>query len=145
MRAHPRYPVAAVVVVTLAAGAFAAAHGTDPEARAASAGPSKKSKSALRVRGSVDGLYPGGSQQLVVRVSNRSAKTTRIRSIKTRVDDAGPGCSAANLTAERRRVKLRIRPHSSRKLAIAVQMIPDAADACQGAQFPLTFYVRSRR
>ena len=98
----------------------------------------------LHAGGRVKRLYPGAAKALRVRVRNASRRTVWLRSIKTRVGSAGPGCSRAHLKIRRKqRAHLRIRPYSRRIVQLRVLMRRSAPDACQGARWPLRFRVRA--
>jgi hypothetical protein len=98
----------------------------------------------LHAGGRVKRLYPGAAKALRVRVRNASPRTVWLRSIKTRVGDAGPGCSRSHLEVRRKhRAHLRIRPDSRRIVRLRVLMRRSAPDACQGARWPLRFRVRA--
>jgi hypothetical protein len=142
-----------VLAAVLALGALAYAAlgqgGSDQVADAAA-----PDTPGLRGHGEASGFYPGLHQPLWVRVRNPLDDRVRVRSIRTRVGSAGPGCSSDNLVARHSRGlrqlrrgnwrHVRIPPHGSRRVRVRVWMRPRAPDACQGATFPLRFRIRAR-
>lgn len=100
---------------------------------------------AFTLRGHVTGLYPGASRRLVVVVRNRARRPLRVRSITTRVGDAGAGCSRRNLRVSRFRGRLLVAPGRARRVKVRVRMLATSPDACQAAVFRLRFHGRATR
>jgi hypothetical protein len=100
--------------------------------------------SRLQVTGNVEGLYPGRQMWIELRVRNRYSHSITVRSIRVRVGDASPACLGSNLKTSRRHLKRVIPPHSKRRVRLRIEMAPNAANACQGATFPLKFRARAR-
>lgn len=96
----------------------------------------------LQVRGKVKGLYPGVQKRMRVRVQNRLPQRVVLVSVRARVRDASPTCSRKNIKIKRYRGSKRMRAHSRTRVRVQVTMKPDAADACQGARFPIKFRAR---
>jgi hypothetical protein len=129
-----RLPLVVLPLITaLAAGAAVGATSSGHHAQ----------RRQFTLTGHVIGLYPGSHRRLTIVVRNRSRKPLRIRSVITRVRDAGPACRARNLRVSKFRGRLRVRPHRRRRIAVTVWMRPDAPDGCQGARFPLVFRGRA--
>jgi hypothetical protein len=126
----------------LAYGALSSERRVDaPGATAAS----DKDSPRLEARGRVTGLYPGATKRMMVRVQNGYADPVRLTSVRTSVRDAGAECAAENIAVSpRTHARRLIPPGRSRGLWVPVRMIPGAAEACQGARFPLRFRVRGK-
>lgn len=124
--------VAAVALSTVAAFSAIGTHAVHP-------------KRGFTLKGHVRGLVPGTSRRLVITVHNRLRRTLLVRSISTRVRDAGPKCRGRNLRVARFRGQLRLRGHASRRIAVRVSMRKDSPSACQGAVFRLAFSGRATR
>ncbi len=108
---------------------------------AASAGKAKG-----KVRGNVDGLYPGAVRVLRVRVRNRFAFPVRVVQLRTKVKHASPDCTRQYLKVRRvKRPKKLLEPEAKRRIRVKAQMLPTAPDACQGARWPLRFRARFAR
>jgi hypothetical protein len=139
-----RLGIALVLISGTVAFASLSADGQRAEAPAAKA--AGKGAPHIRARGKVNGLYPGAVKKMRVRIRNRFPDPVRLRYVRTKARDAGPGCGMENLVVPaKRRTRARIRPHSRRTVKVKVKMVADAADACQGARFPLRFRVRGKR
>ncbi len=135
--------VAAVASGALAYAALRDGHGSPPPPR---------EPPGLRAEGHVTGLYPGRHRPVWVRVRNPFDRRARLRWIRTRVSDAGPGCSQGNIVPRRsrglRQLKsghwrhVRIPAHQTRRARVRLRMRARAPDTCQGATFPLRFRVK---
>ena len=134
-----RRAIAAVAVLGLLAGAVAAyaALGVGD-----SAAKRDRHRPAVRIRGDVDGLYPGASTVLYARVRNRSHRPIRVLRVKTRVGSPSAACDRIALHAKRIRPRVVIGAHHRRRLRIPVRLRASAPDACQGAAFPLRYRAR---
>lgn len=97
----------------------------------------------LSVGGHVAGLLPGQRARLTIRVKNRLRRTIHLRSIRTTVGPAAPGCSGKNLMVARYRGRLRVKPGRWARVTVSVRMRLDSPDACQGKVFPLKFHSRA--
>lgn len=143
-----------VLAVTLALAALAYAglgdrRSGERRADAASAGAENPGLSGY---GEASGFYPGRRQPVWVRVRNPFDDRVRVRWIRTRVSDAGPGCTGDNIVARHsrglRELKrgnwrhVRIPPHQSRRVRVRMRLRARATDACQGATFPLRFRIK---
>jgi hypothetical protein len=93
----------------------------------------------FKLSGSVRGLYPGGLGHVAVTVRNPYRKTLRVRALRVLVRDALPGCPASSLRIRPFQGYVDVRPRRSRRVWVAVRMVPSAGDACRGARFPLSF------
>ncbi len=143
-----------VLGVTLALGAIAYAglgHGPGGDRRAGGAAAGAASP-GLSGYGEASGFYPGRHQAVWVRVRNPFDDRVRVRSIRTRVADAAPGCASDNIVARHSRGlrqlrrgnwrHVRIPPHQSRRVRVRMRLRARATDACQGATFPLRFRIK---
>lgn len=99
----------------------------------------EKTKDAFALRGHVGGLYPGARKKLTIVVHNRTARPLRIRSIRTRVRDAGRKCRARNVRVAPYRGSLRLRPRQWRRVKVRIRMLRSAPSACQKKTFRLEF------
>lgn len=134
-----------LIAVSLLAAAIASGElRTDSEAETAATSGATPPRSPLTARGHVTGLYPGARAAIKVRIRNRSRRALTLTSLRTRPLDAGAGCLARNLRVATVRRKVVIRPRGRRSLRVPVAMSANAADACQGARFPLRFRLRAR-
>jgi hypothetical protein len=97
------------------------------------------------ISGSVGGLYPGLSTQLVLTVVNSQSYKIVVTSITTRVGAPKAGCSASNLIVGAFAGDLKVKAHESAELSVPVALSHAAPDACQGAVFPLTYSGLGRR
>jgi hypothetical protein len=129
--------IASVVALALASAAFAAIGGGTAHHRSAS------SKPGLKVSGHIDGLYPGAVKPLPVKLKSNYPFPIRVRSVRARISDGGFGCPKEKLAVTRWTGLLRVRPHSSRHIALQAALSPSALNACQGAVFPLRFKARA--
>lgn len=111
----------------------------------ARSGPVVHHSNQLKIRGHVNGLYPGKRKPLRVRVHNGTDKTVVMRSLHIKVSAAGHGCAKSNLKASTLKRPRMVPPSRTRKIGIPVTMPASAPDACQGAQFPLRYHGRFTR
>ncbi len=100
---------------------------------------------AISIRGHVRGLYPGRMKRVQLRLRNRTNHALVVSSIRAMATHANRSCSSDNLKTHTRRTHRRIPAHSTEHVRYRVRMIPNAADACQGARFPLHYRARTRR
>lgn len=140
MRIHR---AAGVALALLAATAVAVAAGPGPRSDAG-AQRAAKAHRAIAISGNVAGLYPGAVKSIRLRIRNRSPRARTVTSVRGRVIDAGPGCSARNLKTKRKRVRIRIPGRSLHRIKYRIRMIRDAADACRRARFPIRYRARVR-
>jgi hypothetical protein len=105
----------------------------------------RSSESPLRVHGRAKRLFPGVSRRLKLTLVNRGESRLAVRSVRIHVGDARLNCGAANLAVHDRRLKFAVAPHSSRSVKFTLRMRAGAADACQGARFPLKFRAKASR
>jgi len=135
------------LVLAMTATAIAVTHARRVEGAGAGSASALAAKGGpgFSVSGHAIGLLPGAPGSLALRVTNRQRFTLNVASITARVGDAGPGCPAANVSVGRFRGHLKVKPHHSRRVQVAISLAPLAPDACQGASFPLSFKGRARR
>jgi hypothetical protein len=143
MRHSPPYLVLAFLLATAGLG-YASMRDGDGIAASRATVAASRGDAPLRIRGSVEGLYPGLRAQLRLRIRNRSSRRLTVHSIDVRAGDAGPDCLRQNLLTHKRRLRLPIEPHTRRRARLGIIMAADAGDACQGATFPLEFRARAR-
>ena len=104
----------------------------------------EKDKKVFYIAGEAPGLYPGGTSDLPVTISNPNNFPIVVRSIQTHVgnDTAHPGCSpGAHLDATEFSGAIAVPRDGTvtRSGILSVTMAPSAPDACQGTTFPLEF------
>ena len=122
----------AAVVLVLVATLSGAAIG-------ASGGRRQIAHPGLALSGHISGLLPGRRTRLTIDVKNRLRRVIHLRSITTTVRSAARGCSGKNLVVAPYRGRLRIGPGGSARVTVAVRMLLESPNACQGEVFPLTF------
>ena len=126
--------VLVLVIAALLSTAVASALLRDPVARGADA--------SFSIKGSVRNLYPGKRAPLRLTVKNPNGRPITVTSIRVRVasDASRPGCVASDLVrATSLDAALRVPADSSKRVALEIELLPSAPDACQGAVFPLRF------
>ena len=129
--------IAAVLAASVAA--YAALGGADrgPAPRAAPG-----TGSPVRIRGHIEGLYPGQQTTIQARARNRTSGPVRLRWVLTDVGRAGSGCASRWLRTERIEPRAWIAAGERLRLEIPVAMPAAAPDACQNATFPLSYVTR---
>jgi hypothetical protein len=140
-----RITVISVCALVLVSGAIAVAAVETGGRSSNPALAAGRKTSGLRVVGHVDGLYPGAATKLAAKVTNPYPLAVVLRSLRAKVLGAAPGCGPENLSIGRYRGHRRIPAHRTRRVRIGIEMVEDAGDACQGAEFPLRFRARARR
>jgi hypothetical protein len=93
----------------------------------------------VKIHGHVRSLYPGARKRMRVTVRNRHSRPVRLRQLRTRVLDAGPGCSRGYLKVRRFKRRRYIPPHARVRVRVRARLTLSAPDACQGARWPLRF------
>jgi len=92
------------------------------------------------ITGDVSGLYPGFRTQLVLTISNVDQFAISVQTLSVAVGDASRGCAAANLTVGAYTGgSFTVAGHGSARVALDVQMLHSAPDACEAVAFPLTY------
>ncbi len=131
--------LATAVVLAASVAAYAALGGADrgPAPRAA-----PEDESPVRIRGDIEGLYPGQQTTLQVQVRNRTDGPVRVRWVEANVDRAGPECASGWLQTERIRPRARIPAGARLRLEIPVALAASAPNGCQNATFPLRYRAR---
>jgi hypothetical protein len=99
----------------------------------------------LRIGGSVAGLYPGSAQRLRVHVDNPGRRPLTVRSLRAVPRAASRRCPATTVRITSHRRSIRVPPRSRRWIALKISMRRDAADACQGARFPIAYRAKVER
>jgi hypothetical protein len=99
----------------------------------------------LRISGSVGGLYPGSIRPLRVRIDNLRRRPLIVRSLRAVPRAASRRCPAATVRIAPHRRSMRVPPRSRRWIRLRISMRPDAANACQGARFPIAYRAKVRR
>jgi hypothetical protein len=103
-----------------------------------------RSSGDVRIGGHAAGLYPGLVEDFRVHVDNLGRRPRIVRSVQAVVGKARTRCLARNVSVSSYRGGLRLPPRGRRWISLTIAMRPDAASACQGAVFPLTFRAKVR-
>jgi len=130
--------LATAAVLAASVGAYAALGGADR-------GPAPRAPgdpSPVRIRGNIEGLYPGQQTTMRVRVLNRTDRRVRVRWIQANVGPAGPECASDWLQTQRIWPRARIPAGAVLRLDLPVALSAAAPDACQNATFPLRYRAR---
>lgn len=94
----------------------------------------------FQISGQVSGLYPGAQKQLGLTVSNPNNFAIKVTALTITVGNPGvAGCSAANVVATNFSGSLLVPKKTTASQALPIKMIANAANACQGVTFPLSF------
>jgi hypothetical protein len=91
------------------------------------------------VSGQVGDLRPGGSRPMVLTVQNPNSVAIRVTSITVAAGAAGPGCPGSSLTLPQWTGSLQVPKRGTASVTVDVALEPSAPDACQGADWPLTY------
>jgi hypothetical protein len=91
------------------------------------------------VSGSVDGLVPGVPRPLPLTVANPYNFAITVRTLTVGVSAASPACGANGLVVQQLPRPLTVARGASASVALDVRLSNDAANACQGATWPLAF------
>ena len=90
--------------------------------------------------GPLRGLFPGGSEKLVLKVTNPNSFRIVVRSITVDAEDAGDDCVASNLiTRDYVGPPVGVPKNGIRRVSVEISMRRNSSDGCQGATFPLVF------
>jgi hypothetical protein len=100
---------------------------------------------SVRIGGSVDGLYPGSAQRLRVHVDNPGRRPLTVRSLRAVPGAASRRCPAATVRISSHPRSVRVPPRSRRWIGLRISMRLDAANACQGARFPIAYRAKVER
>jgi hypothetical protein len=144
MAVSARRLAAVVGVVTLAAAATGTALPL-PNRDAARRPARAQAGPAVHLSGHVNGLFPGLTTTLRVRVQNRRRFAIVVRTVAARVGAARRGCPAHVVRVRPFRGGLIVAARRTRTLALPISMARTAPDACRGARFPLRFSAVARR
>ena len=139
------WPLLACLLALGLAGIVHAATRPEPEPlRAAATAGLQPQVKRMRLSGHVGGLYPGAELPLPVTVENRSGRKLVLTKVRANPRDAGPGCRSGNIRVRDRRLKAPIAARGTVRVRLRVTMKANAANACQGARFPIGFRARAR-
>lgn len=127
--------IALVLGLCLAAWAAADPGGPGPLASAAR-------RPAVKMSGSVGGLYPGGRKRLTLSIRNRTRSRVVLRGLKVRVKRARRGCEARQLKIGRLPRRVRIGARRKVRVRVTLRLLGTAPDACKRARFPLRLRAR---
>jgi hypothetical protein len=82
---------------------------------------------------------------LRLRVGDPAPFAILVREVTVTVHNANPGCPHRYVHVASYSGSLRVPPHGSSALRLAITLLPSAPDVCQGARFPLEFHGRAVR
>lgn len=127
----------AVCLLTVVAGAVAygrfatSGHGDDDRAA--------HRRSAVKLTGQVEHLYPGQPSTLELLAVNRTRRPLVLTKVKARTMPAGLGCPASALSISPARPRAPLAPHGSTTVKLRAVISGSATSACSGATWPLRF------
>ncbi len=101
--------------------------------------PAGGTEGELALRGHVTGLYPGAVRPLRVLVRNRSDRDVQLTRLTSRVIEGPPGCPPEALRAGEPETLPLVPAGGRARVALPIELLPSAPDACQGAVFRLRF------
>jgi hypothetical protein len=133
---------AALASASAAYAALAAGDKSQPSIASAAA----SNQPRVKIAGRVEYLYPGGHVRLQLTLRNRSSQPVMVRAVTATVRDASLDCGSTNLNIPpRRHLKLEIRPHKRRGVAMTATLAGSAPGSCRNATFPLQYKARVKR
>jgi hypothetical protein len=97
------------------------------------------------IGGSVGGLFPGASKQLVLHVANPQHFAIVVTRIQTTVESPSQSCSGSYFTVPAFAGQLRVPAEGHAEVTVTVTLSHAAPDACQGAVFPLRYSGSARK
>lgn len=97
------------------------------------------SSNKFSVVGSVDGLYPGSTKQLKLTLSNDTGAALKVTSLFIDVVGGSAGCATTNLQVGSFSGPVTIPKKGSAVTVMSITMIAEAPNACQGANFALSY------
>ena len=131
--------ITGVGLLTFGAFSFAGSSAAPkPKASGQSNGQANGHKDFI-VSGQVENLRPGGSRPMVLTVRNPNSVGIRVTSLTVRAGAASAACQASSLTLPQWTGSLVVPKNGSATLTVQVSLQSSAPDACQGAQWPLTY------
>lgn len=130
--------IAVICVLALAAGALAYERlGRSAEVH------EKHRRSAIKITGAVENLFPGQPATLDVVAVNRTRRPLVVTKVKARALPAGLGCPASVLSISPARPRAPLAPRGSTTVRLRAVLTPTATSACEGATWPLRFRARA--
>ena len=136
--------VVMVALVAITTGAIAASAAMPPSAAKPDHG-GRAGGPRFELSGSVDGLWPGGQRPLVVTVRNPYPFDIVLGSLTVGVASASAACPASLLHVSTFEGEVRVASRGTGMVELVASLGPDAADACQGAAWELTYNATARR
>lgn len=101
--------------------------------------PPSGGRSPFVVSGSVAQVYPLVDAVLPIQVDNPYSFALIIQELDITVSDASPNCLADNLIVTPVVVPFQVPARGAMKVSTPVRLADDAANACQGQTFALTY------
>ncbi len=91
------------------------------------------------ISGTTTGLAPGVTRPLNLTISNTQNFDIIVQTVTVTVGSAGAGCPGSNATATGFSGSLTVPKNGTAPLVLSIRMVANAANACQGKTFPLTY------
>jgi len=91
------------------------------------------------VSGDVNGLAPGVTRPLQLRLGNPNGADIAVQSLQVTVGDSGAGCGGDALHVGPFSGPVLVPGHGEAQISLPVTMAGSASSTCQGATFPLTY------
>lgn len=91
------------------------------------------------IAGESSDLTPGVTRPLPLTISNTQNFDIIVKTITVSVGSAGPGCPGSNAVATGFNGALTVPKKGTASLSLTIGMVANAANACQGKTFPLTY------
>ena len=139
-----RRSVTAVLVTAAALAASVAAYAALGATERGPAPRAPGDTSPVRIRGSIEGLYPGQQTTLRIRVANKTDGRVRVRWVQANVGAGAPECAADWLQTQRIWPRAALPVGAVLRLDMPIALAAEAPDACQNATFPLRYRARVR-
>lgn len=93
----------------------------------------------FKVRGNVNGLYPGLAKPMRLTVTNPNPFAIRLARVRVKVRSTTVGCSASAIKVRPYAGHKKIGPHRRAWITTSIRVLPTIANACQGTKFRLLY------
>ncbi len=91
------------------------------------------------ITGTTTSLLPGVPGQLTLVLSNPAEEDLTVTFVRVTAQDAGPGCTKANLAVRPFVGTVALRKHSTATITLPITLSAYAPEACRLVVFPLSF------
>lgn len=102
-------------------------------------GKADEAAKSFVVSGNVDGLGPGVTRPLALRLQNPNNTAIYVESVVVTVGNSSTGCTGSNLRVGALPARVFVLGRGSAQASLPVTMLGSAPAACEGATFPLTY------